>query len=58
MINPLTKNKSAAFRPGTLTVVFHTVLGIARWLIEFFTPLTDTDQVDAGIYVGNKNIPE
>ena len=58
MIKPLTKYKSAAFRPATLSANMNTVLGIGRWLIRFFTPLTDADLIDAGIYLGNKNMPE
>ncbi len=45
--------KSDVNRPGPFLAVLHTVLGITRWLIGFFT-LTEADQMKAGIYVGSE----
>jgi hypothetical protein len=40
-------------QPAPFSAVLHTVLGIVRWLIEFFT-LTEEDRLTAGIYVGGE----
>lgn len=37
-------------RPGHLSVLYHTLLGMFRRLIGFFT-LTEEDRLKAGIYV-------
>jgi hypothetical protein len=40
-------------QPAPFSAVWHTVLGIVRWLFEFFT-LTEEDQLKAGIYVSGE----
>ena len=45
--------KSYINRPSYFSVVYHTVQGIVRWLIELFT-LTEEDRISAGIYLGNE----
>jgi hypothetical protein len=44
---------SSANQPGPFSAVLHTVLGIVRWLIGFFT-LTEEDRLAAGIHVGGE----
>jgi hypothetical protein len=36
-------------RSGLFSTVLHTLLGILRWLLGFFT-LTEEDRLNAGIY--------
>ena len=40
-------------QPGPSSAVLHTVLGIVKWLIGFFT-LTEEDRLTAGIHVGGQ----
>ncbi len=40
-------------RPGTFSAILHSVLGIVRWLIGFFT-LTKEERLAAGIYFGSE----
>jgi len=40
-------------QPGPSSAVLHTVLGIVKWLIGFFT-LTEEDRLTAGIHVGGE----
>ena len=40
-------------QPGPFSTVLHTVLGIVRRLIGFFT-LTEEDRLTAGIHVGGE----
>jgi hypothetical protein len=47
------KHASNFNRTGSFSAVSHTVLGIVRWLVWFFT-LTEEDRLAAGIYVGGK----
>lgn len=36
-----------------ISAVMQAVLGIGRWLTEFFT-LTEEDRINAGIHIGSK----
>ncbi len=40
-------------RPEPISAVLQAVLGIGRWLTEFFT-LTEEDRINAGITVGSR----
>lgn len=40
-------------QPAPLSAVLHTVLGIVRWLIGFFT-LSEEDRLAAGIRMGGE----
>ena len=45
--------KSDCNRPGAFSALLHTLMGIVRWPIRFFT-LTEADQVKADISVGGE----
>jgi len=47
------KYKSNINRPWQFSAVLHTLLGIVRWLIGFYT-LTKEDRWAAGIYLGGE----
>ena len=57
MVISADKYKSDGNRPGPFSAVLHTVLGIAGWLIGFFT-LTEVDRLKAGIYVGGEGVTD
>jgi len=49
--------KSHGKRSLRFTDGLHLLLGIGRWLVWFFT-VTEEDQMEAGIYVGQASRPE
>jgi len=40
-------------QPAPFLAVWHIVLGIIRWLFEFFV-LTEEDRLTAGVYLGGE----
>jgi hypothetical protein len=53
MNNLADKSKSEGYRPGSLSALVNSLLGIVRWPITFFS-LSEADQSKAGIYLGGE----
>jgi len=54
---PANINKSGGNRTAPFAVIWRTVLGIAKWLIGFFT-LPEADRLDAGVFVNSNERDE